>query len=511
MKSFQCHIDSIKTLSSNLRQSVMALIADIPNKEDILNSVTEIIVEESKTIYAIYGTPLEGLTETGRAEYLRIVRASAVSQAAIQVALGILGPRSLLDDNRFIKSIDHSDMFGRLERWPVQIRTMRSRADVAAVEFKRNHPQTKIAKVKIFGLGGSAAPHEIAAEIISNLRKTRIEIEVVHADTPNPDYVDQDTLAIFASFSGNTEETLQCLEIIRERTGLRLALTKGGKLGEIAAGSEIPVIRLPDAKSDAYVVEPRESVCLQMTAVLVFLAGLGLDPGSNGQFSVEDLEFEKEIIPGIVEWRSQVGPHQPFIDNPAKQLALFLLYGRKTQNTGNVTKLLWDKRIPFVLADRNNRAIGHEVRTQIHERAKLNAAYYEAPEFLHNLVESMRAGVESSQAGLDADRFVYYFLRSSDEEPRMTLRLDKTVELVLDEKGRCATLNARGKNALQRALFATYFNAHMTTYLAMLNGYDPLPVPTMSWLKKVMDRYPRGGPEEIAARQNLERRPGLEY
>ncbi|HUT09905.1 MAG TPA: SIS domain-containing protein, partial [Thermoguttaceae bacterium] len=146
---------------------------------------------------------------------------------------------------------------------------------------------------------------------------------------------------------------------------------------------------------------------------------------------------------------------------------------------------------PFILVDRNNRAIGHEPRTQIHERSKLNAAFYEAPEFLHNLVESIRAGTESSLAGLDDDRWVYYFIRSVDEESRIRLRLDKTVELVMQGKAKCAVLNVEGDTPYQRAMFATYFNAHMTTYLALLNGFDPLPVPTMSWMKNVMGDYPR--------------------
>jgi glucose/mannose-6-phosphate isomerase len=149
------------------------------------------------------------------------------------------------------------------------------------------------------------------------------------------------------------------------------------------------------------------------------------------------------------------------------------------------------KKTPFVLADRNHAALAHEVRTQLHERSKVNAACYDAPECLHNLVESVRSTSHSSRVGLQEDRWVYYFLRSVDEEPRIAVRLDKTIDLVFRNRVPFAVLTAEGSNPYHRALFVTYFNAYMTTYLAVLNGVDPLPVPTMSWLKNVMKDIPR--------------------
>ena len=130
-------------------------------------------------------------------------------------------------------------------------------------------------------------------------------------------------------------------------------------------------------------------------------------------------------------------------DNPAKQLAFFLLYGIKYTGKAKLSPYnLWDKRLPFILVDTNNSAIGHEARTQIHERSKLNAGFYEAPEFMHNKVESMVAQAVSAEAGLDHDRYVYYFIRSLDEQPRIRLRLDTTKELVVAGKASFASLNA---------------------------------------------------------------------
>lgn len=481
------------------REAVEALVVDQQNRDEILNRLADMISEHARIVHR--DAP-DGLREGEPRKYAEIIAAATVQQAAIQTVLGILGPDGLLDDDRFVRRIDSTGMLDRLGRWPEHLICMREAATEAAEDFLQRHPSVSIHKVKIFGLGGSGAPHDIAAEIIGNWRKSSTEIEVVHADRPNSDYVDEQTLAILCSFSGNTEETLHCYERIKRKTPLLAVIARGGRLGEIAgpARDNLPLMRIPsDEKHPAYVIQPRESVCLQMTATLVFLASIGLAPGSGGSLAMADLELP-EMASLLKNWRGRFGPETPWRRNPAKQLAFYLLYGINSRDLGPPGSYdLWNKRIPFVLVDRNHRAVGHEARTQMHERSKLNAAYYEAPEFLHNLVESIRGGVESSRAGLDHDRWVYYFIRSPDEESRIRLRLDKTIELVMRGKAKYAAVNVEGETPYQRAMFSTCFNAHMTTYLALLHGFDPLPVPTMSWIKNVMDGFPRDGQEERAA------------
>jgi len=503
------YVRNIKILvdgpSHKRRQAVKELIDDATNKSSIIDEIAKIIEEKSAVLYE--PTP-DGLKPDERQKYEAMSRATVIEQAAIQTALGILGPDGLLDDEQpFIDLIDRSGMLKRLGKWEDHVQTMKQKARETGEEFTEKHNQIDLKEVikhvAIFGLGGSGAPHDIAADIISNWRKSSVRIEVIHADEPNPDYIDENTLAIFCSFSGNTEETINCYETVKNKTDWRVMLTKGGEIGKIAKRDNISLIQLPTDKEDpAYVMQPRESVCLQSTAVLTFLASIGLEPGSDGSLTMDDLAFESEIIPKIGEWRRRFGPEVPYKNNPAKQLAFFLLYGIDYKGEGNLEEYdLWQKKVPSILVDRNNWAIGHEIRTQLHERSKINAIFYEAPEFLHNLVESIRAAVESSQDGLDEDPYVYYFIRSLDEEPRIRLRLDKTIELVVEGKGRFAILNSEGENSLQKALHAVYFNAHVATYLALLNGFDPLPVPTMSWIKNVMNGFDRDGKEENEAQE----------
>ena len=494
------HLKSIlEGNNKQIFQSVKYLISDLENRKIILEKLEHILKLQSQVIN---GPIPRGLQSIEKKKYLEMNKASIIAQSIIQTFLGILGPKTLLDSDHYIRLIDKSGMLERLGRWREHINTMKERATSVAKIFKQKYKDNHIKKVKIYGLGGSGAPHDIAVDIINNSRKSSTEIHVIHADTPNPDQVDENTLVLLCSFSGNTEETINCYHTIKNKTNLFIVIARGGELLEIAKKQQMPFIKIPDKKSHpAFVKQPRESVCLQMTATLVFLIEIGLKSGSSGKFKIDDFQFENDVFPLLLEWRNRFGPQVPYDRNPAKQLAFFLLYGFVYPSDEKKYKEfnIWDKKIPYVLVDYNNNGIGHEVRTQIHERSKLNAAFYVAPELLHNFVESLRANLESSIFSLDKDQFVYYFIRSVDEQERIRLRLNETIKLVVKDKGNYAILNSEGKNPYERALFATYFNAHMTTYLAILNGFDPLPVPTMSWIKNVMNEFPRSGEEETNA------------
>src|SRR3972149_6167072 len=84
----------------------------------------------------------------------------------------------------------------------------------------------KISNVLISGLGGSG----IGGSIISQLVEKDAAVPVnVNKDYFIPGYVNQNTLAIICSYSGNTEETLNAMQNCFENNAKTVCITSGGE------------------------------------------------------------------------------------------------------------------------------------------------------------------------------------------------------------------------------------------------------------------------------------------
>jgi len=90
-------------------------------------------------------------------------------------------------------------------------------------------PANEIRNVIITGLGGSG----IGGSIVAQVTEKEIKIPIlVNKDYFLPNYVDQHTLVIVSSYSGNTEETVQCFEMALEKKAKICCVTAGGKILE---------------------------------------------------------------------------------------------------------------------------------------------------------------------------------------------------------------------------------------------------------------------------------------
>jgi hypothetical protein len=83
-----------------------------------------------------------------------------------------------------------------------------------------------------------------------------------------------------------------------------------------------------------------------------------------------------------------------------------------------------------------------------------------------------------------------YFIKSDDDEPRVAQRWRYTLAEVFPDVEPCQ-FETIGETPLERSLSAYYFNAWLRLYMAFLNGAQPLPVPTMDYMKDYMKRIKR--------------------
>src|SRR5690606_13501446 len=124
-----------------------------------------------------------------------------------------------------------------------------------------------------------------------------------------PEYVNENTLVVAASYSGNTEETLEALEKAESKNAQLAVIASGGKLKELAESKNLPLYLIPGG------IQPRMSSFYFIAAYLELLTPLGL---VNKVEKDELRQVSEWLGQQSAKWRADV----PTSQNPAKQLAL---------------------------------------------------------------------------------------------------------------------------------------------------------------------------------------------
>src|SRR5580658_4466530 len=111
----------------------------------------------------------------------------------------------------------------------------------------------------VVGMGGSA----IAADLARGVTDPELEIHLEVGRGPLlPRSVDRSTLTIFASYSGNTWETLAAYDEAARRGSHRLVISSGGEIARRAERDHVPLLQLPPG------LPPRAAVGYQLGGLL---------------------------------------------------------------------------------------------------------------------------------------------------------------------------------------------------------------------------------------------------
>jgi len=341
-----------------------------------------------------------------------------------------------LDSQKELKALDSFGMLQTLDMFPSQCRDAIQLGD----EFQWK-PAVDIDRIVVCGMGGSA----MAGEIVR--RFSRIPSEVVRG-YQLPGYVDDRTLLIAISYSGNTVETLACLEQGIQAGAPALVVTSGGRMEKIGKTEEVPLLMIPSG------CQPRAAMGYLALPLLVALSQCGLLVKIGSWESMfHELDRLKERCTSTV----------PSVENPAKQLAhtlngcIPLVYG--TAGNTDLVAMRW--------------------KTQINENAKQAAFWNAFPELNHNeIVALTKADLLSNQ---------HVLLLSNDYDlPENRLRRN-VMKPLLEKNGVSFTeVSAEGEGALAQIFSQIYFGDYVSTYLAFLNGVDPTPVALIEEFKAAL-------------------------
>ena len=138
-----------------------------------------------------------------------------------------------------VKKLDPADMYTRIYEFPKQLQegyNLPIRGNLSAINT------AEIKNIVIIGMGGSA----IGGDILRSYLAEEIAIPIlINRNYGLPRFVNQQTLLIAASYSGNTEETLAAFEQGKQRGCQIIVATTGGKLGALAVANNYPHVILP--------------------------------------------------------------------------------------------------------------------------------------------------------------------------------------------------------------------------------------------------------------------------
>jgi len=344
-----------------------------------------------------------------------------------------------LDDVKIYPQNDPEGMLARIKELPVQCR----QAWQAAMDFKLPADYAAVDKVVVLGMGGSAIGGDLVRSLVQ--AESRIPV-IVHRDYDLPAFVDEKTLVIASSYSGNTEETLSGFESALKTKAKKLAMTTGGKVQELAEANNIPVFKIE------YRAQPRAALGFSFLPTLGVLQNLGFVKDKSADVAETVRVLEKLSLK--LDEKSSVS------SNPAKQLAE-RLYGCLT--------VIYGAGIAAEAA--------HRWKTQVNENSKAWGFYEVFPELNHNATVGYPFPPEIAR------KIRVVLLRSPLFNERVKLRYDVTCELLKRAGVAYEFVDGEGKSALSQMMSLVMMGDFTSYYLAILYGVDPSPVEVINYLK----------------------------
>ena len=346
-----------------------------------------------------------------------------------------------MSDEKF-KLLDPDNMFGHIYGFADQLES----AMEIGKTVKLKHDYSSAKNILFAGMGGSAIAGDVASAVISE--NCNIP-SVVNRNYSLPQWVNESTLVICLSYSGNTEETLSCMEEALSKGAMTLGITTGGELVSKLEEQGKDVVKIPEG------FPPRAALGYLFIPILYVLKESGvldnLDETALSS-SINQLRLERDIF--SVEGE----------ENRAKEVAqtiystVPIIYG-EAQSTA-VAALRW--------------------RGQLEENAKMVAFHHVLPEMNHNEI----VGYENNPELLSNLGIIWLTDKSDHERNRRRRELTKSIigEKVLYQ----FDITGKGNSYLERLIYLIHFGDWVSYWCAIFHETDPTPVESITQLKKLL-------------------------
>jgi glucose/mannose-6-phosphate isomerase len=313
------------------------------------------------------------------------------------------------------------------------------------------HDGREITSVIVTGMGGSA----LAALLARTLFQGELSIPFeVSREYSLPEYVNENTLVIASSYSGNTEETVASLE---------QAINKGAQIGVVASGGSL--IGIASDRGIAHTVipagiQPRMAVLYNLKGLFALLVNFGV-------ISKDWLQQLEDLSVWLKEESQNWAATVPTEQNYAKRLALEVV-----------------GKTPVFYGSQLTAALAYKWKISWNENAKNVAFWNQYPEFNHNEFLGWSSHpVEKPFAVID--------IKSSFDRARVEQRMELSDRLLSGLRPQAKSIALKGESLLAQLVWGSILADFASIYTAILNGVDPTPVVLIEKLKQELANNPR--------------------
>lgn len=298
----------------------------------------------------------------------------------------------------------------------------------------------EIRNVMVSGLGGSGIGGTVVSQIVANECKVPVQVNKTYH---LPAFVNENTLVIISSYSGNTEETVSAYKEAMKRGAQVVCITSGGMVLEQAETKGLNHIVIPGGNP------PRSMFGYSFTQLFYVLKGFGL---INDAF---EAQFEAAIA---------------LLDNEEEAIrAEAKLLAAKLQNT-----------TPVIYSAAPYEGVAIRFRQQINENGKMLCWHHALPEMNHNELVGWAGG---------DDKMSVVIFRCEDDFDRTRVRTDISKTIISKYTQNINEVAAKGNSVIERSLYLVHFGDWVSMYLSELNNVDVLEVKVIDFLKSELAKF----------------------
>lgn len=320
-----------------------------------------------------------------------------------------------------------------IKRFPQQL--------IEACEIGRNAnltPHTSaIRNIVVLGMGGSGIGASLVKDISSNELLVPFEIAKGYSA---PSFINENSLVIASSYSGNTEETLASLSAIIDTNCKIVAITTGGKLMQMAKDKHFDYIQIPSG------MPPRS--CLGYS----FIQQLYI------------LNYHRLISSDLILQAEKCGEW------------LLSSQDEVMQSAETFTEQVFGKFL-VIYGFEKYASIPVRWAQQINENSKELCLQNVIPEMNHNELVGWRKN--------ENDKAVV-FLMAEDVDYRNKKRKEINESIIQKYCSHTTTIDAKGSNPLERSLYLIHFGDWVSQLIAEKKQIDSTEVEILNFLKNEM-------------------------